>query len=120
MPRWKTGGVFAQGSQPMRFSVRDLTWLVTGMAIAFAIVGSIWRREHASWIQERAGLQSDIAQEKDRAAKAERNMKYLNQDLADPEVIRELVIAAEVEQQFRKQGARQGTPDPIPHPSRSN
>ena len=37
----------------MRFTVRDLFWLITGVAIAFAIVGAFWRREHGNWSRDR-------------------------------------------------------------------
>jgi hypothetical protein len=36
-------------------------WLITGIAIAFAILGTLWRREDATWNYERALLQQERA-----------------------------------------------------------
>ena len=100
-----------------RFTIRDLLWLVTGIAIAFAILGSWWRHEYATWNrqraimqQQRAALQANMEAQTARATVAERNLKGIHQDLQDPTVIREIAIAAKIEQQFREQKARQPNP----------
>src|SRR5690348_5829231 len=105
----------------MRFTVRDFCWLITGVAIAFAILGSIWRREYATWNlervrlhHERAAMQADVEQQKSRAALAERNWKGIQQDLQEPVVIRELALAADAELRMRAQSTRPATSSPSP------
>jgi hypothetical protein len=68
----------------MRLTVRDLVWLVTGVSIALAIVGAIWRREHAvldrqrmQWKEERAALESGKDSETRRADDAQSELKAI-------------------------------------------
>src|SRR5262245_273999 len=93
----------------MRFTVRDLMWLTTGLAIAFAVLGSLWRHEYATWAQERAALRSEraaleanVESQRARAALAERNLKGLYQDLQDPAVLKEIAVTVEADPQFKR------------------
>ena len=103
----------------MRFTIRDLLWLVAGTAIAFALLGSIWRRELATWNHERAALheersalQADAEQQRVRATVAERNLTGIQQDLQNPAVVKELTLAAEAELRFRNQKVGKSSPAP--------
>jgi hypothetical protein len=100
----------------MRFTIRDLLWLITGFAIAFATLGTMWRAQFSRWNVERELLRAEWAASEAqaktaqvRAAQAERNLKGLQQDLQDPAVIHEIVIAAKAEEDFRKQRAREAS-----------
>jgi hypothetical protein len=104
-----------------RFTIRDVLWLITGIAIAFAILGSLQRREYATWNKERAMLREERAalqgvaeQQKARATSAERNLKGIYQDLQNPAVIEELVLAREAEQKLRSQNRLRPTNEPNP------
>lgn len=43
----------------MRFTIRDLLWLVAGICIGFAIIGSAWRLDHAKLLRQYESMRPD-------------------------------------------------------------